>query len=96
MRLTRTGGPRMSRDPRVLEDGFRGFVRKHRALLEAHPAGYADVLLGHARMSLVAGPRRAAPGALARALRVAPGHTLRAVLDPRRAVALVRTWSSSG
>jgi glycosyltransferase involved in cell wall biosynthesis len=96
MRLTRTGGPRVSRDSRVLEDGFRGFVHKHRALLEAHPAGYADVLLGHARMSLVAGPRRAAPVAFARALRVAPRHTLGVTLDPRRAVGLARTWSSSG
>jgi glycosyltransferase involved in cell wall biosynthesis len=96
MRLTRTSGPRMSRDVRVLEEGFQAFVAKHRELLEAHPRGYADALLGHARMSLVAGPRRAAPAALARAFRIAPGHTLRSVLDPRRAVALVRTWSSSG
>ena len=96
MRLTRTGGPRQSRDHWVLEEGFRQFTAKHRALLASHPRGYADALLGHARMSLVAGPRRAAPVAVARALRVAPGHTLRTVLDLRRAVALVRTWSSSG
>ena len=96
MRLTRLGGARLSRNQASLEEGFEAFVRKHRVLLESHPRGYADALLGHARMSLVAGPRRAAPAAFARALRVAPGHTLAVALDPRRAVALARTWSSSG
>ena len=96
MRLTRLGGARLSRNQASLEEGFEAFVRKHRALLESHPRGYADALLGHARMSLVAGPRRAAPAAFARALRVAPRHTLAVALDPRRAVALARTWSSSG
>ena len=96
MRLTRTGGARLSRDQAALEEGFEAFVRKHAALLESHPRGHADALLGHARMSLVAGPRRAAPVALARALRVAPGHTLRTAARPAPAVALVRTWSSSG
>ena len=95
-RVFRTAGPHLSRDHRGLLEGFGAFTRKHAGLLEAHPHGHADALLGHARMSLVAGPRRGAPVAIARALRVAPAHTLRALLDPRRAVALVRTWSSSG
>jgi glycosyltransferase involved in cell wall biosynthesis len=95
-RFTRTPGPRLSRDPAVLESGFRRLVEKHRALLEAHPEGYADALLGHARMSLVAGPRRAVVPSIARALRVAPRHTLGIVLSPRRATALIRTWRSSG
>ncbi len=96
VRLIRTGDASLSRNQASLVEGFEAFVRKHRGLLESHPRGYADMLLGHARMSLVAGPRRAAPGAIAGALRMAPAHTLRALLDPRRAVALVRTWSSSG
>jgi glycosyltransferase involved in cell wall biosynthesis len=95
-RATRTPGPRGSRDPAVLERGFRRMVEKHRDLLESHPAGYADALLGHVRMSLVAGPRRAAVPALLRALRVAPAHTLGVVLNPRRAVRMISTWSSSG
>lgn len=94
--LTRTGGPRLSRDPAALERGFEGLVAKHRGLLEAHPRGHADALLGHARMSLVVGPRRAVLPSLARAVRVAPGHTLTTIASPRRAVGLLRTWSSSG
>jgi glycosyltransferase involved in cell wall biosynthesis len=95
-RATRTPGSRGSRDPAVLETGFRRMVEKHRDLLAAHPAGYADALLGHVRMSLVAGPRRAAMPALFRALRVAPAHTLGVVLNPRRAARVISTWSSSG
>ena len=95
-RVARTRGPRSSRDPVVLETGFRRMVEKHRDLLEAHPAGYADALLGHVRMSLVAGPRRASVPALLRALRVAPAHTLRVLLNPRRAARVISTWSSSG
>jgi len=95
-RVTRTAGPRGSRDRVVLESGFRRMVEKHRDLLEAHPAGYADALLGHVRMSLVAGPRRAVIPALLRALRVAPAHTLRVVLNPRRVSRMIATWSSSG
>jgi hypothetical protein len=71
-------------------------VDKHRALFASHPEGYAEALLGHARMSLVAGPRRAVVPAIARALRVAPRHTLAITLDPRRTAALLRTWQSSG
>jgi len=94
--LTRTEGPRASRDPVRLERGFWQLVEKHRPLFESHREGYAEALLGHARMSLVAGPRRAVVPAIARAVRVAPRHTLAIVLDPRRAAALVRTWQSSG
>lgn len=94
--VQRTRGARNSRDPAILEDGFRRMVEKHRELLESHPAGYADALLGHVRMSLVVGPRRAAIPALARALRIAPAHTLGIVLSPRRAVRVMSTWSSSG
>lgn len=96
VRLTRTGGPRLSRDPAGLERGFRGLVEKHHGLFESHPEGYAEALLGHARMSLVVGPRRAAAPAIARALRVAPTHTLAILLAPRRVAELFRTWSSSG
>jgi glycosyltransferase involved in cell wall biosynthesis len=96
MRLARTGGPRLSRDPAGLEQGFWRLVKKHGALFRSHPEGYADALLGHARMSLVVGPRRAVAPAIARAVRVAPRHTLGILLSPRRATGLVRTWSSSG
>ena len=95
-RLTRTEGPRASRDPVRLERGFWQLVEKHRSLFESHRDGYAEALLGHARMSLVAGPRRAVVPAIARALRVAPRHTLGIVLNPRRTTALIKTWQSSG
>jgi glycosyltransferase involved in cell wall biosynthesis len=94
--LTRTPGPRDSRKTDNVERGFWQLVDKHRALFESHREGYAEALLGHARMSLVVGPRRAVVPAIARALRVAPRHTLRILLSPRRAIGLVRTWRSSG
>jgi hypothetical protein len=96
LELTRTEGPRLSRDPARLEEGFWQLVEKHRTLFEFHPAGYAEALLGHARMSLVVGPRRAVVPAVVRALRVAPGHTLALLLDPRRTIGLIRSWRSSG
>ena len=95
-RLARTGGPRLSRDPDGLEQGFWRLVEKHSALFRSHPEGFADALLGHARMSMVVGPRRAVAPAIVRALRVAPKHTLAILLSPRRATELVRTWSASG
>ena len=95
-RLARTGGPRLSRDPAGLEQGFWRLVEKHGALFRSHPEGYADALLGHARMSMVVGPRRAVVPAIARALRVAPKHTLAILLSPRRATGLLRTWRASG
>jgi glycosyltransferase involved in cell wall biosynthesis len=94
--VTRTPGPRMSRDPELLERSFWQLVEKHRELFESHSEGYAEAFLGHARMSAVAGPRRAVLPAIARAVAVAPRHTLRIVFDPRRVVALARTWKSSG
>jgi hypothetical protein len=96
VRLTRTPGPRLSRDPAQLERGFWQLVEKHRALFESHPEGYAEALLGHVRMSLVVGPRRAIVPAIARAVRIAPRHTLGILLDPGRTTGLVRTWTSSG
>ena len=94
--VSRRQGPRLSRNSARLERGFWQLVEKHRPLFESHPKGHAEALLGHARMSLVAGPRRAVIPAIARAVRVAPGHTLGIVLDPRRTAALLRTWKSSG
>jgi glycosyltransferase involved in cell wall biosynthesis len=94
--LTRTAGPRMSRDPVLLERSFWQLVEKHRGLLESHPKGYAEVELGHAVMSSVVGPRRAVLPALARALRLAPAHTLRILFDPDRVIGLSRTWRSLG
>jgi glycosyltransferase involved in cell wall biosynthesis len=96
LELTRTEGPRLSRDSTRLEEGFRQLVEKHRPLFESHPEGYAEALLGHARMSLVVGPRRAVVPAILRALRLAPRHTLAIFLSPRRAIGLVRSRTSSG
>ncbi len=95
-RLTRGGGARLSRDARLLDAGFRHFERKHRSVLAARPDAYADVLLGHARMLLVSGPRAAFLPTVARALRVAPGRTARTLLDPRRALAALRARDVSG
>ena len=95
-RLSREPGHHQSRDTFILEDGVERFLRKHRELLEAHPCGHADVLLGHARMSIVAGPRRAVLPSIARAFRVAPLHTAGVVFNPIRVARLLLTLRTSG
>jgi glycosyltransferase involved in cell wall biosynthesis len=95
-RQSRKPAPRMSRNTAALEEGFWRLVAKHRALFDSHPEAYADALLGHARMSLVAGPRRAVIPSIARALGVAPRHTLGVVVNPARVMQLIRTWTASG
>ena len=69
---------------------------KHSELLRAHPAGHADVLLGHARMSIVAGPRSAVLPSIARAFRVAPLHTAGVMLNPLRMARALITLRISG
>jgi glycosyltransferase involved in cell wall biosynthesis len=95
-RLSREPGRHQSRDPFILEDGVERFLHKHRDLLESQPRGHADVLLGHARMSIVAGPRRAVLPSIARAFRVAPLHTLGVLLNPVRVARLLLTLRTSG
>jgi glycosyltransferase involved in cell wall biosynthesis len=95
-RLSRERGPHVSRDTALLEDGVERFLRKHRDLIEAHPQGHADVLLGHARMSIVAGPRRAVLPSVVRAFRVAPRHTATVLLNPLRMARALLTLRSSG
>jgi hypothetical protein len=94
--LSRDGALHMSRESGRVQRGFDALRAKHLDLLEAHPRGHADLLLGQARVALVSGPRRAAPGSIARALRLAPGHTLRTLLDPRRAVAALARPGRTG
>lgn len=94
--VSRTPEPRMSRDPALLERSFWQLLDKHRALFGSHPEGHAEAYLGHARMSLIAGPRRAVLPAIARAIAVAPRHTLGIMVDPRRLARLARTWRASG
>jgi glycosyltransferase involved in cell wall biosynthesis len=62
-------GPRLSRDPRLRHESFVQLVGKHRSLLEAHPEGYADLLVDHACMSLGDGRWSTAIAAAARAAR---------------------------
>lgn len=73
-------GPRISTDRRLRQRSFRQLVDTHRALLLAHPEGYAELLAQHARTSVGAGQPLAALGAAARHAR----------LDPRRTAGGVR------
>jgi hypothetical protein len=82
--LARERVPHASRHSRDLQEGLVRLVEKHRRALEARPRGHADVLLGHARMSLVAGPRREIVPSIAGAFRVAPRHTVSVLLNPVR------------
>jgi glycosyltransferase involved in cell wall biosynthesis len=93
---SREPGPRASRNPATLREGVDRFLRKHRDLVEAHPRGHADVLLSHARMSIVAGPRRDVVPSIVRAFRVAPRHTAGVVLNPLRTLRLLLTLRISG
>lgn len=75
-RLLQHPGERLSRDPRLRQRSFGQLLRKHGALLEAHPRGFARLLTEHARTSWRLGQRRAALAAVLRALRVDPLHTV--------------------
>ena len=95
-RITRDRGPRVSRNAEALEQGLLRLAAKHGKLLAAHPAGHADMWLGHVRMSVVSGPRRAIVPALTRAFRASPRHTASILLDPRRMARAFVTRRSSG
>jgi len=95
-RVDRNRGPRLSRQPAALEEGVERLMDKHRPLLEAHPRGHADVLLGHARMSLVAVPRRAVLPGVLRAVRPAPRRASGVLLDPRRMARALVHLNTSG
>ena len=94
--LTRGGRSRISRDAEAMQRDFERITAKHRDLLAAHPRGHAALMLGQARVALVLGPRRAFPSCLARAIRLAPGATLRVLADPRRTVAAVAQPDRTG
>lgn len=76
-RLHRHGEERISTNRALRIASFDQLIRKHAALLEAHPHGFARMLRAHARTCWDLGERRAAVAALAQALGKAPGPTLR-------------------
>lgn len=75
--------PRISTDLRLRRESFGRLERIHRALLAAHPEGYAELLAQHARICRDSGQQVAAAAAALRHARVAPRRTAKAV---RRAV----------
>jgi glycosyltransferase involved in cell wall biosynthesis len=95
-RVDREPGERLSHDRGMGAAGVRRLLDKHSALLAEHPRGHADVWLGHARMSLAHGPRRAALPAIARAFRAHPRHTLGVLLDGRRMRRALATLKTTG
>jgi hypothetical protein len=68
-RLHRHGGSRVSTDRTLRLESFRKLETKHRAVLHAHPVGYATMLRQHARVCIAQRQLRAAAGALLRSLR---------------------------
>ena len=95
-RVDREPRPRLSRQGERSNAGVRQLVEKHRALLAEHPRGHADVWLGHARMSLAHGPRRAVVPSIARAFRAHPRHTAAVLLDGRRLWRALVTLKTTG
>jgi glycosyltransferase involved in cell wall biosynthesis len=77
-------GPRLSRDPDLRQESFDRLIRKHRALLEAHPERYAELLLDHAELSSRDRDRRAALAAIGRALLRSPATGVRRRKDLAR------------
>jgi hypothetical protein len=67
-------GYRLSTDPALLEESFARLERKHRAVLEARPLGYAGLLRTYALRLKELGEREAAEAAEARALLVESGR----------------------
>jgi glycosyltransferase involved in cell wall biosynthesis len=95
-RLSREPGHHTSRKASNLVDGAERLMRKHRDLLATHPRGHADILLGHARMSIVAGPRRAVIPTILRAFWIAPRHTATVLFNPLRIARALLTLRTSG
>lgn len=83
-RLSRAPGVHFSRDTSKRRRGFEQLQAKHRDAFRSHRAGYADALLGEARMSVAGGAAVRAIPYVARAMRVAPLHTLGVIGSPRR------------
>jgi glycosyltransferase involved in cell wall biosynthesis len=50
-RLHEHAGDGLSRNPRLRQESFALLLRKHRALIEAHPRGFARLLTAHPRAS---------------------------------------------
>lgn len=72
-------GPRQSGSPQLRKESFARLVATHRALLAAHPAGYAELLSQHARKCRDAGYPLSAVAPALRHARVAPRRTLTSV-----------------
>lgn len=68
------GGPRISTDRHLRRHSFAQLLSTHRALLRAHPDGYAELLAQHARTSMGDGRPLAALGAALRCARTRPGR----------------------
>lgn len=77
-------GVRMSTDPARRVAAFDSLVRSHRASFEAHPRGYARLLVEHATTLAAAGFTSEARFARLRALRLAPLRTAMLIASPRR------------
>ncbi|MGB7406874.1 MAG: glycosyltransferase [Pontixanthobacter sp.] len=76
-RQFRHAGPRLSTDDRMRERSFRQLRRKHRAVLKAHPAANAVMLIEHARTLRRHGIRRGIGKAVVQAFLASPRSTAR-------------------
>ena len=85
-------GPRLTTDIALRERGLERLIRRHRAVFEAHPEGYADFLRRHAHHLRVAGRWDKSLVTLIDALRLAPVTTARETLAAagRKAVEAAR------
>jgi glycosyltransferase involved in cell wall biosynthesis len=95
-RLSRAPGIHFSRDIGKRRRGFLQLQEKHRELLSSHRYGYADALLGEARMSFAGGAVARAIPSLASAMRLAPLHTLQVIANPGRVLGAILGLKRTG
>jgi glycosyltransferase involved in cell wall biosynthesis len=84
------GRSRLSKDPASRQCHFERLVRKHDALLRAHPRGFARFLFEHAVTSWEMGQRTASAASVLRAARHDPVHTAALLAS----VTLRRRWTA--
>jgi hypothetical protein len=94
--LKRSPGPHFSRNLKARETGFKQLLKKHQHLFATHPKGYADALLGEARMGLAAGSKMSPVRNVIHAFLIAPCYTTLVILNLARSLRLLRSLNSSG
>lgn len=77
-------GSRLSQTSQLRQVDFERVLHKHKALFQAHPKGFANVLYSHAQKSYTQGQSLAALKSLLWAIRLKPRHIIGTMTWPYR------------